>query len=79
MAGIAGVGFLQSRPHPWTVMSDTHELSEQDLATLVDRFYEQVRVDPELGPVFNAAIDDWPEHKRRLTAFWSSVVLGTKS
>ena len=60
-------------------MSDTHELTEQDLATLVDRFYEQVRVDPELGPVFNAAIDDWPEHKRMLTAFWSSVVLGTKS
>jgi hemoglobin len=54
------------------------ELTEQDLETLVDRFYEQVRVHPELGPVFNAAIDDWPGHKQMLTAFWSSVALGTK-
>jgi len=54
-------------------------LTEQHLATLVDRFYEQVRADPQLGPVFDAAIDDWPEHKRMLTAFWSSVALGTRS
>ena len=55
------------------------ELTQTQLAELVDRFYEQVRVDPELGPVFNAAIDDWPEHKRMLTEFWSSVALGTRS
>ena len=55
------------------------ELTQAQLAELVDRFYEQVRVDPELGPVFNAAIDDWPEHKRMLTEFWSSVALGTRS
>ncbi len=63
-------------------MNDTREsdgLTEQHLATLVDRFYEKVRVDAELGPVFNAAIDDWPDHKRMLTAFWSSVALGTRS
>ena len=58
-------------------MSDIRELTEQDLATLVDRFYERVRADPGLGPVFNAAIDDWPEHQRMLTAFWSSVALMT--
>lgn len=63
-------------------MNDAPEidgLTEQHLATLVDRFYEKVRADPELGPVFNAAIDDWPEHIRMLTAFWSSVALGTRS
>ncbi|HEY5850638.1 MAG TPA: group III truncated hemoglobin [Lysobacter sp.] len=60
-------------------MSDLPQLDEQQLATLVDRFYEQVRQHPELGPVFNAAIDDWPEHKRLLTTFWSSVLLGTRS
>ncbi|MFC3550862.1 group III truncated hemoglobin [Lysobacter cavernae] len=60
-------------------MSETPPLTEQDLATLVDRFYAQVRMHPQLGPVFNAAIDDWPEHQRMLTAFWSSVALGTKS
>jgi len=48
--------------------------SEQ-LAALVDTFYDRIQVHPDLGPVFNAAVHDWPEHKRLLTSFWSSVVL----
>lgn len=45
------------------------------LAQLVDRFYDKVRRDPELGPVFNAAVHDWDEHKQRLVSFWASVAL----
>jgi len=45
------------------------------IARLVDRFYDRVRADPVLGPVFNPAVEDWPEHKRLLTAFWCSVAL----
>lgn len=48
---------------------------ERTIATLVDRFYEKVRIDPQLGPVFNAAVHDWNEHKALLTSFWSSVAL----
>ncbi len=48
---------------------------ESTIATLVDRFYEKVRVDAQLGPVFNAAVHDWDEHKRLLTSFWASVAL----
>ena len=54
-------------------------LDEAHLATLVDRFYEKVRADPMLGPVFNAAVHDWDEHRRTLVSFWSSVALGTQS
>jgi hemoglobin len=54
---------------PATIPS--HEL----LAELVDRFYDRIRVHPDLGPVFNAAVHDWPQHKRLLTSFWSSVIL----
>lgn len=54
-------------------------LAPADIARLVDRFYERVRVDPELGPVFAPAVDDWDEHKRLLTAFWCSVALGARS
>ncbi len=54
-------------------------LTEAQLAILVDRFYDRVRVHPTLGPVFNAAIDDWPGHKALLVSFWSSVALGTRS
>ena len=28
-----------------------------------------------IGPVFNDAIDDWPDHLEKLQAFWSSVML----
>lgn len=54
-------------------------LSRADLARLVDCFYERIQVHPELGPIFNAAVDDWPEHKALLTSFWASVVLGEGS
>ncbi len=49
--------------------------SHEQIAALVDRFYDRIRRHPELGPVFNAAIEDWDGHKRLLTSFWSSVVL----
>jgi hemoglobin len=51
------------------------ELTEEQLSDLVHRFYARVREDAVLGPVFNGAIDDWPEHLEKLTAFWSSVML----
>lgn len=49
--------------------------SREQLAALVDRFYDRIQAHPDLGPVFNAAVHDWPEHKRLLTSFWSSVIL----
>lgn len=50
-------------------------ITEENLKTLVDTFYSRVRQDPLIGPVFNKAIDDWPEHLDKLQAFWSSVML----
>jgi len=50
-------------------------MTEQQLATLVDRFYAKVRSDHVLGPVFNTAVHDWPEHLEKLSAFWSAVML----
>jgi hemoglobin len=60
-------------------MSDTSPLDTAKIALLVDRFYEKVRIDPLIGPVFNAAIHDWDEHKRTLTSFWCSVALRANS
>src|SRR5689334_2279893 len=53
------------------------ELSEESLRHLVTRFYARIRRDAELGPIFNDAIGDWPEHLEKLTDFWSSVMLST--
>lgn len=57
------------------VSVDRMEISEETLPLLVDAFYARVRQDPDLGPIFNDAIHDWPEHLERLSAFWSSVML----
>ena len=45
------------------------------ITALVDRFYDRIQLHPELGPVFNAAVHDWPEHKRLLVSFWTTVIL----
>ncbi|HEX2017712.1 MAG TPA: group III truncated hemoglobin [Aurantimonas sp.] len=52
-------------------------ISEADLRGLVEDFYGRVRRDGVLGPIFEAAVHDWPAHLDRLTAFWSSVMLGS--
>lgn len=53
------------------------ELNDEGLQRVVDAFYARVRADDALGPVFNDAIDDWPEHLEKLAAFWSSVMLAS--
>lgn len=51
--------------------------TDEQLTTLVHRFYGKVREDSELGPVFNGAISDWPHHLGKMVDFWSSVMLTT--
>ena len=52
-------------------------MTEAEIARVVPAFYAKVRQDPMLGPVFNHAIGDWPEHLEKLRAFWSSVMLAS--
>ena len=51
--------------------------TEDNLRTLVDTFYARVRQDPLIGPVFDGALSNWPEHLSKLQAFWSSIMLKT--
>ena len=46
---------------------------------LVHTFYDQIRRDDLLGPVFAAEIDDWDHHLPKMIAFWSSITLKTRS
>jgi hemoglobin len=50
-------------------------IDEAALKQLVKSFYDRVRADRLIGPVFNDAIADWPDHLEKLQAFWSSVML----
>ena len=54
------------------------DVSEDGIRRLVDAFYDKVRLDAELGPIFLRAIPgDWQPHLTRMYAFWSSVMLTT--
>ena len=48
-----------------------------EIESLVNRFYEKVRADDLIGPVFNdIAKVDWDTHLPRLYAFWQTVLFG---
>ena len=53
------------------------KITESEISTLVDTFYTKVRQDPEIGPLFNEKIEDWPAHLALLKNFWSTVLLTT--
>lgn len=55
------------------------QIPAEEISELVDRFYAKVRLDPEIGPIFNAAIDDWPAHLSLLKDFWGTVLLTERS
>jgi len=50
-------------------------IDEAMIAQLVDGFYDRVRADPLIGPVFNERISDWGPHLEQMRLFWSSVAL----
>ncbi|WP_343731579.1 group III truncated hemoglobin [Duganella sp.] len=54
-------------------------LNPDSITTLVHAFYDDVRADPELGPVFDLAIGrNWTSHLARMVDFWSTVMLGQR-
>ncbi|HTM18270.1 MAG TPA: group III truncated hemoglobin, partial [Terracidiphilus sp.] len=55
------------------------QIPAEEIGELVDHFYAKVRVDSEIGPIFNAAIDDWLAHLSLLKSFWSTVLLMDRS
>jgi hemoglobin len=52
-------------------------ITEAMIERLVHAFYDKVRADAVLGPVFDARIRDWAPHLAQMRAFWSSVALMT--
>lgn len=55
-------------------------ISEASIRLMVDRFYADVRRDEVLGPIFERALHgQWDEHLPRMYAFWSTLLLGTRS
>lgn len=61
------------------VLHKRREITEEHLTTLVHRFYDKVRIDPHIGPVFHAAIHDWDAHLDTMVRFWSTIMLATRT
>ena len=49
-------------------------VTEEQIRVLVDRFYDRVRADDRLEPIFAAAIVDWDQHLQIMRDFWSTVL-----
>lgn len=56
-------------------------LQDTAIRNLVGRFYDRVRQDPVLAPVFAATVGGtdaaWAAHLDRITDFWSSIMHGS--
>ncbi len=46
-----------------------------DVKILVIQFYEKIRSDKLLGPIFNATIKNWPEHLKHLTDLLGNTII----
>ncbi|WP_083942841.1 group III truncated hemoglobin [Sphingomonas soli] len=51
---------------------DDHYVSE-----LVDRFYDKIRADAVLGPIFAERISDWGPHLDQMKRFWRSILFSS--
>lgn len=50
--------------------------SFKDVQFLVDRFYETVRTDPFISPIFNSRLEGrWEMHHHKLYRFWHTILL----
>ena len=54
-------------------------LDERMIHDVVHGFYDKIRADDLLGPIFNGVIrdEDWPKHLQKMCDFWSSGFLRT--
>lgn len=66
-----------ARPTVTLEMMERTGLDDTVLTTLVHRFYDKIRIDPSLGPIFAERITNWELHLEKMVDFWSSVALMT--
>jgi hemoglobin len=69
------------RTHIINSMKETKDIMTlEDVRKLVDTFYEKVREDELLAPIFNERIQDrWAQHLEKMYAFWQTVLLDDRT
>ena len=51
--------------------------TEEEITRMVYSFYDHVRRDEVLGPIFGQHVKDWDAHLPTMVDFWSSALRGT--
>lgn len=51
------------------------QVTEEQIAQLVQTFYAKARAHKDLGKVFNAVVSDWDHHLALVQDFWSHILL----
>lgn len=55
-------------------------IDQESILKLMDIFYDKIRKNEKLGPIFNNAIgtdnQSWQEHKKKIGNFWMGMLLG---
>jgi hemoglobin len=51
--------------------------TEEEIIQLVNRFYENIRKDEVLGPIFSQPVKGWDTHLSTVGDFWSSKLRGS--
>lgn len=58
-------------------MSTKHDIETlDDVKLMVNTFYDRIRDNEVLGPIFNEKIQDrWPQHLEKMYRFWQTILL----
>lgn len=52
-------------------------IDEAYVGRMVDAFYDKIRADAVLGPIFVAHVAEWASHLERMNRFWRSVLFNS--
>lgn len=72
-----GLSHQERRERAIQKIMDETGIDQKMIHDVVHGFYDKVRADDFLGPIFAARIDDWDHHLQNMCQFWSSVALAS--
>lgn len=58
-------------------MKDIEDIN--DIQLMVNTFYDKVRIDTLIGPIFLGVIQDWEPHLNKMYGFWETILLDKHS
>ena len=50
------------------------DITDAQIAAVVEEFYDAVRQHPGLGPVFASHVTDWTAHEAKIVRFWKNAI-----